>query len=116
MRERAVSLRSRGATFRGSRICGGGGRVGGGFLRKCAVRERDVSLPSREATFRGLRVCGGGGRVGGGFLWKVVARVETQAHLGLKCDPEWEMHKHLAGLKAPPPGAFAVCFSSCFNF
>ena len=51
--------------------------------------------------FRGLRMCGGGGgggRFGGGFSRKLAARVETQAHLAFRCDPEWGMHKRLANL------------------
>jgi hypothetical protein len=50
VRERAVSLRSRGATFRGVRICGGGGgrRVGGGFSRKLMARvETQAQLAFR---------------------------------------------------------------------
>jgi hypothetical protein len=115
VRERAVSLRSRGAIFRGLRMCSGGGRVGGGFLRKCVVRERAVSLRSRGVTFRGLRMFGGVGEFGSGFSWKLMARVETQAHLSLRCDSDWGMHKRSASLKTLCPlGAFVVSFSSCF--
>ena len=67
------------------------------------MRERDVSLRSRGAPIRGLRMCGGGsggggGRVGSGFSRELVARVETQAHLAFRCDPEWGMRK-CSGIK-----------------
>ena len=69
-----------------------------GGLWKCVLSERAVSLRSHGATFRGLRMCGGGGgggggRFSGGFSRKLAARVETQAHLAFRCDPEWGMHK-----------------------
>ena len=113
------SRSGRGATVRGWRMCGGGGgRVGGGFLWKCVVRERAVSLRSRGAPFHGVRMGGGGGgsggRVGSGFSRKLLARVETQAHLAFRCDPEWGMRK-CSGFKPFSPRAFVVSFSSCFN-
>jgi len=55
------------------------------------------------------------GEFGSGFSWKLTARVETQAHLALRCDSEWGMHKRSASLKTLCPlGAFVVSFSSCF--
>ena len=81
------------------------------------MRERAVSLRSRGAPFHGVRMCGGGGsggRVGSGFSRKLMARVETQAHLAFRCDPEWGMRK-CSGFKPVFPRAFVVSFSSCFN-